>query len=108
LILVNLLENAIEATPVGGAVALSAGRAAERLQFWVRDSGPGYPEHLRGQLFLPCQSTRDGGSGIGLAISKQIADHLGATLELAETSAAGCVFILALPVSACVGPEPKS
>jgi signal transduction histidine kinase len=101
LILVNLLENAIEATPAGGTVLLSVGRTAEQLHFRVRDSGPGYPEHLRGQLFLPCKSTRDGGSGIGLAISKQIADHLGATLKLAESSSAGCLFILALPVTAC-------
>jgi signal transduction histidine kinase len=101
LVLVNLLENGIEATPAGGAVSLSAARAAERLRFCVRDEGAGFPEHLRAQLFLPCKSTREGGSGIGLAISKQIADHLGAKLELAESSPRGCMFLLELPVSAC-------
>jgi signal transduction histidine kinase len=101
LVLVNLLENAVEATPPGGAVSLSVAREEERLRFRVRDGGTGFPEHLREQIFRPCKSTRDGGSGIGLAISKQIADHLGAELELAESSQAGCVFTLALPVTAC-------
>jgi signal transduction histidine kinase len=103
LVLVNLLENAIEATPPGGTVSLSAAREDGRVRFRVRDGGAGFPEHLREHLFRPCKSTRDGGSGIGLAISKQIADHLGAELELAETSQAGCVFALALPVTACEG-----
>ena len=103
LVLVNLLENAIEATPSGGTVALSVAREGERLRFRVRDEGTGFPEQLREHLFLPCKSTREGGSGIGLAISKQIADHLDAKLELAESSRQGCVFFLELPVSACQG-----
>lgn len=101
LVLVNLLENAIEATPAGGTVSLSVAREGERLRFRVRDEGPGFPEHLRHHLFLPCKSTREGGSGIGLAICKQIADHLGARLDLAESSPKGCEFVLELPVSAC-------
>ena len=101
LVLVNLLENAIEATPAGGTVSLLAAREAEWLRFRVRDEGSGFPEHLRQNLFLPCKSTREGGSGIGLAICKQIADHLGAKLDLADSSAKGCVFVLELPVSVC-------
>jgi signal transduction histidine kinase len=101
LILVNLLENAIEATPPNGAVSLSATREGDRLNFRVRDGGPGFPEYLRDHLFLPCKSTREGGSGIGLAISKQIADHLGARLELEASTPQGCVWLLDLPLSVC-------
>lgn len=101
LILTNLLENAIEATPPGGAVSLAANREGDRLNFRVRDGGPGFPEHLRAHLFLPCKSTREGGSGIGLAISKQIAEHLGARLELEESSPDGCVWLLNLPLTVC-------
>lgn len=101
LVLVNLLENAIEATPLGGVVALSVVRGSEHLCFRLRDGGAGFPEHLREHLFLPCKSTREGGSGIGLAICKQIADHLGAKLDLEESSPRGCVFRLELPVAAC-------
>jgi signal transduction histidine kinase len=101
LILVNLLGNAIESTPAGGTVSLSVSRENERLCFRVRDTGTGFPGHLRAHLFLPCKSTREGGSGIGLAISKQIADYLEAKLELAESTQQGCVWLLDLPVSVC-------
>jgi signal transduction histidine kinase len=101
LILVNLLENAIEATPPGGAVSLSVSQEEGHLRFRVRDTGAGFPDHLRAQLFLPCQSTRDSGSGIGLAISKKIADYLEAKLELAESTLRGCIWLLELPLSPC-------
>ncbi len=102
LILVNLLENAIEVSPPGSLVSMSASKTAGMLCFRVRDHGPGFPEPLRDQLFLPCKSTHEGGSGIGLAISKQITDHLGARLALEESSSGGCLFLLELPESACV------
>lgn len=104
LILVNLLENAIEATPPGGTVSLSVFREGDQLFFRVKDEGQGFPEHLRDRLFLPGRSTREGGSGIGLAISKQIADYLGAALELEESTPKGCMFLLDLPISVCQYP----
>lgn len=97
LILVNLLENAIHATPAGETAALTLHPEPGRLFFQVQDHGCGFPEPLRSSLFLPCKSTREGGSGIGLAISKQLAEHLGANLELVTSNAGGCVFTLGLP-----------
>jgi signal transduction histidine kinase len=47
-------------------------------------------------LFTPCNSSKKGGSGIGLAISRQLARHLGAELELASTGAEGSMFRLTL------------
>lgn len=101
LVLTNLLENAIEETPSGGAVSLRAERGDENIRFYVQDGGNGFPDQLRDQLFLPCKSTRDGGSGIGLAISKLIADHLGARLVLEESTPNGCLFLLELPLAVC-------
>ena len=98
LILVNLLENAVQVTSPGRTVSLAAELQAGRLNLRVQDQGPGFPEHLRPGLFLPCRSTREGGSGLGLAISKQLAEHLGATLELVASSSSGCVFALELPL----------
>lgn len=99
-ILENLLKNALEATPTGKVVALSMRRVDDRVEFAVRDHGPGIPEELRARLFQPCRSTKAGGSGIGLAISKQLANHLGAELELTHSSAAGSEFHLRLPLAA--------
>ena len=96
LILVNLIENAIEVTPAGKEVCLCASRTGSALIFEVRDQGPGFP---KGTIaFAACHSTKDGGSGIGLALSKQLANHLGACLELKSTSA-GCILSLSLPAS---------
>lgn len=100
LVLVNLVENALQATPHGKCVSLELEAGEGRLTCRVRDEGPGFPPQLRQRLFLPCRSTREGGSGIGLSISKQIADHLGSTLELAEAPDGGCLFTVSLPLVA--------
>jgi signal transduction histidine kinase len=98
LVLVNLLENAVQVTPPGGTVTLEANVEIERLNLQVKDQGSGFPEHLLSGLFLPCRSTRPGGSGLGLAISKQLTDHLGAHLELKKNTPGGCTFALSLPL----------
>jgi signal transduction histidine kinase len=99
LILVNLVQNALQATPRGQSVTLLLTDSAENLVCEVRDHGPGFPDTLADHLFSPCKSTKEGGSGIGLAISKQLANHLGAILELKSHSAAGCVFALTVPAT---------
>lgn len=97
LILVNLVQNAVEATPRGRVVRLSVTSIDEALLCEVHDQGPGFPAGRN--PFVPCQSVKEGGSGIGLAICKQLANHVGAELELRLSSPAGCVFALAVPAS---------
>lgn len=97
LILENLLQNAFQATPAGKSVQLSAKPAGENILFRVQDEGSGLPPGLEERLFTPCRSTKEGGSGIGLAISRQLAAHLEATLELKSSSASGCMFQLTVP-----------
>ncbi|MBN2506216.1 MAG: HAMP domain-containing histidine kinase [Verrucomicrobia bacterium] len=109
LILVNLVENALQATPPGKQVKLTLASEPDWLRCQVQDQGPGFPPHLRPSLFLPCKSTRDGGSGIGLAICKQLANYLGATLELIDAPGHGCRFELAIPRAALSEtPEPTA
>jgi len=96
LILVNLVQNAVQATPSDRKVLLTIRRGAAGLQFEVRDQGPGFPENV--PLFQPCVSSKDGGAGIGLALCKQLANHLGAELTLSRNGPEGCLFILTLPV----------
>jgi signal transduction histidine kinase len=99
LILFNLAQNALQATPSGGSATLCARHENGEVVFDVADEGPGFPDHLKSSLFSPCASTKEGGTGIGLAISKVLANHLGARLELAISSGSGCVFTLRLPRS---------
>lgn len=97
LLLVNLVQNAVEASPAGAAVALRWSVEGERVLIEVRDQGPGVPPTVQARLFEPVRSTKEGGSGIGLAISRQLAVHLGAELSLVSTSKTGTVFRVSLP-----------
>jgi len=106
LILENLVRNAVEATPPAQAVHLSIHPAAEGVVCEVADEGAGLPEAVRQNLFLPCRSSKPGGHGIGLALSQQLARHLGAQLELVRSTAAGTVFALALPRGLLVDGHP--
>lgn len=98
LILENLLVNAVQASPAGTEVRLRARRHEDRLVFDVTDEGPGIPDAVVKRLFKPCQSTKEGGSGIGLAICQQLAHHLGASLNLSSTDCSGSTFSLQLPL----------
>lgn len=101
LILENLLGNAIQASPKGGIVRLHGCIQDGCPVFRVRDEGPGLPPHIRERLFTPVQSTKEGGSGIGLALSQQLAHHLGAELRLVSSDSGGTEFALQLPAT-CV------
>lgn len=105
LILENLLANAIEATPPGKSVTVSVFHKDGEIVFEVIDQGPGVPQEIQSKLFSPLRSTKPDGLGMGLAISKQLADHLHAKLELHRTGPEGSVFVLAVPCGApaCAG-----
>jgi len=100
LILENLVQNGIEATPPGKAVELTIVGGAGAIRFEVRDQGSGLPAGMETRLFMPCTSAKKGGGGIGLAISRQLAQSLGAQLEMAGSSVNGCRFRLIVPLPA--------
>lgn len=101
LVLRNLLQNAIEATPAGGRVQLTGrGAAAGAIEFVVEDGGPGLSEAVKARLFQPCPSSKPGGSGLGLALSHQLAVQAGGRLELQRSDARGTSFRLVLDAEA--------
>ena len=72
-------------------------------RFLVEDDGPGLPEAVKKNIFQPVKSEKEGGSGIGLALSHQLAVSLGGSLELEEnTERTGARFKLAIPVAAVI------
>jgi signal transduction histidine kinase len=97
IILMNLVQNGIQATPRRRTVTLSLGRMGDTIECLVRDEGSGFPAHILAGIFKPGHTTKEGGTGIGLALSKQLASHLGAELELRENTKSGCVFALTVP-----------
>jgi signal transduction histidine kinase len=97
LVLRNLLQNAIEAQPAGGWVRVETCVGARgTMEFRVCDGGVGLPEPVRARLFQPCASGKPGGSGLGLALSHQLALQAGGSLELERSDAAGTCFRLVL------------
>jgi hypothetical protein len=97
LVLRNLLQNAVEAQSAGGWVRVET-LAGPRggVEFRVCDGGAGLPDAVRSRLFQPCVSGKPGGSGLGLALSQQLALQAGGSLELERSDAAGTCFRLVL------------
>ncbi|MBC2606348.1 sensor histidine kinase [Pelagicoccus albus] len=98
LIVSNLVQNALDAVGDGGDVRVSIAFGEVDAVFLVRDNGPGVPEDRRKNLFLPMGSEKSGGTGIGLAISKQLSEQLSARLSYAGSEGQGAVFELVVPL----------
>jgi len=96
--LINLLENALQASSAGNQVELKLGGVGSPFAaFEITDSGTGIPEAARERLFEPFFTTRGEGSGLGLAIVRQVAEAHGGWVECAARNEGGSVFRLFLP-----------
>ena len=93
----NLVTNAIRAMGGRGTVTLTTGVAGGTAWLAVADSGPGVPLQHQPRLFTPYFTTRDDGSGLGLAVSRRLTEAQGGSLSLQSTSDGGATFILRLP-----------
>jgi signal transduction histidine kinase len=101
-----LIENAVDHTGVGDSIELSARRAGELVVLAVSDSGSGIPaeelEHIfdRFARFEPNRTHKVGGAGLGLAITKTIAEAHHGSIGVRSSVGRGSVFELSLPASA--------
>ena len=97
--LINIIKNAVDAAlEAGGAVGVAWRRANGAAEIAVTDSGPGLS--ATSNLFVPFFTTKPGGSGIGLVLSRQIIEAHGGTLTLRDRDdARGCEAVLRLPVA---------
>jgi signal transduction histidine kinase len=99
-LLINLLGNAVDAAlETRGGVAIGWKQTGRHLEIWIEDEGPGLANTTN--LFVPFFTTKAGGSGIGLLLSRQIAEGHGGSLTLENREwGCGCVARLRLPTSA--------
>jgi two-component system C4-dicarboxylate transport sensor histidine kinase DctB len=98
-VLVNLLQNAIEAleqTP-GPRIWIRAVRDADQVAIEVGDNGPGLPDSVMAALYTPFVTTKPRGLGLGLVISRDIVADFGGTLSVQTGPGRGACFTIRLP-----------
>lgn len=98
-VLVNLIKNALEATEEHDRIILATGFQDGHAWFSVRDTGKGMPPEVLENIFHPFFTTKDKGTGLGLAvIHKIISDHQG-TIKVESAPEQGTTFLIRLPLS---------
>lgn len=100
-VFVNLLKNAVQAIGKedNGLIALSITRKDNWIEVTVTDNGMGIPLELEGKLFSPNFTTKSGGMGLGLAISKSIIEAIGGKIWFETKHAKGTRFFVTLPLA---------
>ncbi len=98
LIVSNLAQNAIAAVAPAGRVTVAMRRDATAFTLLVEDNGPGIPVEIREHLFEPGRTGRSGGTGLGLVISRLLAQQIDATVALRATAPGGTIFAITLPL----------
>jgi signal transduction histidine kinase len=104
-IIVNLVSNAIRYGPLQRPVSVTVEQSPTELRVRVRDCGPGISPEQQARIFEPFERLEQGGSGgsgLGLALARRLAELLGGRLTLQSVPGEGSTFTLALPVSAAV------
>jgi two-component system C4-dicarboxylate transport sensor histidine kinase DctB len=97
-VLVNLLQNAVQACDEGGRIALEIAARGGTVRLSVSDDGPGVPGAVRDTLFQPFVTARPDGIGLGLAIARDIMRQLGGDL-LHEDTQQGARFTMVMPAA---------
>ena len=102
---VNLVANALDAMPPHGRLTLRLGWAdpavrpghRRRVRIEVEDTGAGIPLPERDRIFNPFYTTKEGGTGLGLALTHKIIEEHGGTIDVASTPGVGTTFRVVLP-----------
>jgi len=103
--LLNLLSNAIKYNHAGGKVTVDCSRNSnDSLRISVADTGPGIPEHMRARVFEPfdrlgAENSTTPGTGIGLAVSKQLIERMGGDIGFESKVGEGTTFWIDVPLA---------
>jgi len=94
----NLIQNAVQAMPRGGKVAITARKLTRELAISVADEGTGIPEEELKSIFRPLQTNKAQGMGIGLAVCDKTVKQHGGRVEVDSTVGEGSTFTVLLPL----------
>ena len=93
----NLFRNALEAMPWGGTLKISAKKESDIYRIKVSDEGKDFSTEERERIFEPFYTTKSGGTGLGLTISREIIEAHGGKIYLDSGAARGACFVVELP-----------
>jgi two-component system nitrogen regulation sensor histidine kinase NtrY len=96
-VLINLIDNAMEAIEPPGSIEVSAARANGALEIAVADTGPGVPPEARDKLFMPHFSTKGRGTGLGLSIVHRIIREHHGSVKVEDNQPHGTIFSVKIP-----------
>lgn len=95
--LLNLMLNAIDAMPDGGSLVITSYENGRGFELEVADSGPGLPDAVKRRVFEPFYSTKQHGTGLGLAFVQHVAEAHGGTVTAANCPEGGAAFTIKIP-----------
>ena len=106
-VFLNIILNAIDATPVKGEITITTRRLIDRMAVSVCDNGAGIPDDLQDRIFDPFYSTKEDGTGLGLSISKKIIESYNGALTCSKSETGGACFTVFLPTQDLGNKTPK-
>jgi len=99
-VLINLIQNAIDAMPQGGELTLCGGQSSSWACLAVQDTDEGIPENQLSQLFVPFRTTKSNGTGLGLYVVREILAAHGGAITVTSTPSIGTTCLVMLPLAA--------
>jgi signal transduction histidine kinase len=97
-VLINLMKNAAEAMPGGGEIRVATDFADGYAELRVTDTGGGIPPDVAGRIFEPFCTTKESGTGLGLAVCQRIVEDHKGEIAYASSPGKGTTFTVRLPV----------
>jgi signal transduction histidine kinase len=98
-VLLNLIINAVSSMPTGGVLTLRCFGIQDRVVIEVIDTGRGIAREHQAAIFRPFTTTREGGRGLGLSVSRALVEAYGGTLTVRSAPGQGATFVLTLPIA---------
>src|SRR5206468_2772785 len=97
-VLINLMQNAIDAMPQGGELTLCGRQANSRVYLEVQDTGQGIPADELSQVFVPFHTTKAEGTGLGMYVVREILAAHGGAVTVTSTPGTGTTCLVTLPL----------